>query len=133
MNIQSLFFLSLPCNYQTLLYHCICNAFLTKENTCGFSTCNIHVICLAKYISIISLCISKLRRWCMYAYKVDVLLWLPALVCIKCSLDNYQAHYSLWKMLDCVLFVLEVIFLTTAIWDAKITILFVCKEGQFFI
>lgn len=69
----------------------------------------------------------------MYAYKVDVLLWLPALVCIKCSLDNYQAQYSLWKMLDCVLFVLEVIFLTTAIWDAKITILFVCKEGQFLI
>lgn len=41
--------------------------------------------------------------------------------------------YSLWKMLDCVLFVLEVIFLTTAIWDAKITILFMCKEGQFLI
>lgn len=129
---MSVFFLSIPCNYQTLLYHCfIVIAFLIKENTCGFNTCNMSSKIHQHYL-IVHEQVKKVMHVCLQGWCF-VLLWLPALVCIKCSLDNYQAQYSLWKMLDCVLFVLEVIFLTTAIWDAKITILFVCKEGRFLI
>lgn len=107
---QSFFFLSLPCNYQTLLYHCfIVIAFLIKEYTCGFNTCNMsskihqHYLIVHKQVKkVMHVC---LQGWCFVMtasislYKVffgqlsgTILFVKNAWLCLICLRSNLLNH-----------------------------------------